>query len=135
LAEPGIEFVIEQSFKPCAFGPVMQVADAEVLLDDVSDFRDGFVALDLQLGQLGGRGVLTHDAIIDLIESQEVPVGLTAIALVRLDIFNLALGMATVNRAVRQKVGIVDRGRSEDGRQHKAVFGIHRNAACSFSPK
>ena len=44
------------------------MADAEVLFDDVSDFGDGLVALELQLGQFGGGGVLAHDAVFDLVQ-------------------------------------------------------------------
>ena len=51
------------------------MADAEVLLDYISDFGDSLVALDLQLGELGGGGVLAYDAIFDLIECQKVTVG------------------------------------------------------------
>ena len=53
----------------------MQVADAEVLLHDISDFGDGFVALDLQLGELGGGGVLAHDVIFDVVEGEKITVG------------------------------------------------------------
>ena len=105
----------------------MQMADAEVLLDDISDFRDGLVALDLELGQLGGGGVLAHDAILDLIERQKVPVGFTGVSLVGVDFLYWLFGMTTVDRAVGQKVGIVDRSGCKGGGQHKAVFGIHRD--------
>ena len=54
----------------------MQMADAEVLLDDVSDFGDELVAVDFELGQLGGGGVLAHDVVFDLVEGEKVPVGL-----------------------------------------------------------
>jgi hypothetical protein len=66
--EPGVEFVLDQGGEPGAFGAVIQVADAEVLFDDVSDFGDGLVALDFQLGQLGVGGVLAHDAIFVFIK-------------------------------------------------------------------
>jgi hypothetical protein len=38
---------------------------------DISDFGDGLVVLDLQLGELGGGGVLAHDAICCLQHSSE----------------------------------------------------------------
>ena len=104
----------------------MQVADAEVLLDDVSDFGDGLVAQDLRVGQLGGGGVLAHDAVVDLIECQEVPVGFSGVAFIGIDLLDLLLGMTTEDGAVGQEVGIVDRGRGECGGQHKAVAGVHR---------
>jgi hypothetical protein len=53
----------------------LQMADAEVLLDDISDFGDGLVALDLQLGELGSGGVLAHDAIFDVVEGEKITVG------------------------------------------------------------
>jgi hypothetical protein len=43
---------------------------------DISDFGDGLVALDLQLGELGGGGVLAHDAIFDVVEGEKVTIGL-----------------------------------------------------------
>ena len=104
----------------------MQVADAEVLLDDISDFGDGLVAQDLRVGQLGGGGVLSHDAIGNLIECQKVPVGFSGVAFIGIDFFDLLFGMTTEGRAVGQEVGIVDRGRREGGGQHKAVAGVHR---------
>ena len=41
---------------------------------DISDLGDGLVALDLQLGELGGGGVFAHDAIFDVVECQKVSV-------------------------------------------------------------
>ena len=76
------------------------MADAEVLLDNVSYFGDGLVALDLQLGELGSGGVLAHDAILDLIECQEVPVGLSGVALVGIDLFDLLFCMTTESGAI-----------------------------------
>jgi hypothetical protein len=38
----------DEGCEPCTFGPVVPVADAEVLFDDVSDFRDSLVALDFE---------------------------------------------------------------------------------------
>ena len=67
----------------------MQVADAEVLFDDVSDFGDGLVTQDLRVGQLGGSGVLTHDAVFDMVKGEKVPVGLSGVALVGKDLFDL----------------------------------------------
>ena len=65
------------------------MADAEVLLDDISDFGDGLVALDLQLGELGGGGVLAHDAIFDVVEGEKITVGFYSVALVGIDLFDL----------------------------------------------
>jgi hypothetical protein len=61
---------------------------------DISDPGDGFVALDLQLGELGGVGVLAHAAIFDVVERQEVTVRLTCVALIGEDLFDLLFGMA-----------------------------------------
>jgi hypothetical protein len=126
LAEPGVELVFDDGGEPGALGAVVQVADAEVLLDDVSDFGDGFVAQDLRVGQLGGGGVLAHDAVFDLIECQEVPVGFSGVAFIGIDFFDPLFGMTTEGRAVGQEVGIVDRSRGEGGGQHKAMAGVHR---------
>jgi hypothetical protein len=102
------------------------MADAEVLLHDISDFGDGLVTQDLRVGQLGGGGVLAHDAVFDLIEGEKVPVGFSGVAFIGIDLFDFLLGMTTERRAVGQEVGIVDRGRSQCGGQHKAVAGVHR---------
>src|SRR5512143_2424295 len=99
----------------------MQVADAEVLLDDVPDFGDELVALDLQVGQLGGGGVLAHDAVFDLVKGEKVPVGFTGVALVGIDLFDFTLGMATESSAIGQEVGIVNRSRGKSSGQHEAV--------------
>src|SRR3972149_6913144 len=101
----------------------MQMADAEVLLDDISDLGYGFVAQDFKLSELGGGGVLAHDAILDLVESQEVPVRLACVALIGVDLFDLLFGMATESGAISQVIGIVHRGRREGGGQHKSVAG------------
>jgi hypothetical protein len=76
-------------FIPRSLSPVMQRANAEVLLDDISDFGDGLVALDLQLGEFGGGGVLAHDAIFDVFEGEKVTVGLSSVSLVGIDLFDL----------------------------------------------
>jgi hypothetical protein len=104
----------------------VQVADAEVLLHDTSDFGDGFVAQDLRVDQVGGGVVFAHDAVSDLIECQEVSVGFSGVAFIGIDLLDLLLGMTTENSAVGQGVGIVDRSRGDSGSQHKAVTGIHR---------
>ena len=101
----------------------MQVADAEVLLHDVSYFGDEPVALDLGFGQLGCGGFLAHDAVFDRIECEKVTVGLSGIALVGIDLFDLLFCMTTERSAIGQKVGIVNRSRGEGSGQHEAVFG------------
>ena len=103
------------------------MADAEVLLDDVSDFGDGLVALDLQLGELGGGGVFAHDAIFDVVEGEKITVGFSSIAFVGIDFFDFLFCMTTESGAIGQEVGIVHRGRCEGGGQHKAVLSIHRS--------
>jgi hypothetical protein len=75
------------------------MADAEVLLDYVSDFGDELIALDLELSQLGGGGVLAHDAVFDLVKGEKIPVGFTGVALIGIDLFDFALGMATESSA------------------------------------
>jgi len=92
LPEPGIEFVFDDGREPGPVSPAMQMADAEVLFHDISDFGDGLVAQDLRLGQLGGGGVLAHDAVFDLIEGEKVPVGLTGVAFIGIDFFDLLFG-------------------------------------------
>jgi hypothetical protein len=126
LPEPAVELVLDDGGKPCPFGPIMQVADAEVLLDDISDFGDGLVALDLQLGELGSGGVLAHDAIFDLIECQKITVRLSSVALVGIDLFDLLFCMTTKSGAIGQEVGIVDRSWCKGGGQHKTVAGVDR---------
>jgi len=104
----------------------MQVADADVLFDNVSDFGDGLVTQDLRAGQLGGGGVFAHDAVFDLVESEKVPVGISGAAFIGIDLLDLPAGVTTESGAVGQEVGIVDRGRSQGGGQHKAMAGVHR---------
>ena len=102
------------------------MADAEVLLDYISDFGDGLVALDLQLGELGGGGVLAHDAIFDVVEGEKVTVGFSSVALVGIDLFDLLFCMTTESGAIGEIVGIVDRSWCKGGGQHKAVAGVDR---------
>ena len=104
----------------------MQMAAAQVLLDDVSDFRDSLVTLDLEVGQLSGGEVLAHDAIRNLIGNQKVQVGFTGVALVGKDPFDLLICMTTESGSIGQEVGIVDRSGCKGGGQHEAVFGIYR---------
>jgi len=104
----------------------MQMAAAQVLLDDVSDFRDSLVTLDLEVGQLSGGEVLAHDAIRNLIGNQKVQVGFTGVALVGIDLFDLLICMTTESGSIGQEVGIVDRSGCKGGGQHKAVVGVHR---------
>lgn len=85
------------------------MADAEAPLKDYRNFKDGFVALDLELDQLNGSGVLAHDAIRYIIENRKIPLALGCIVLVSIDLFGLALGIWTANCAIGQKGGIRDR--------------------------
>ncbi len=82
LSEPDVELVFEAGGEPDPVSPAMQVADAEVLLDDVSDLGDGLVTQDFRVGQLGGGGVFSQDAIRDVVEGEKAPVGLSGVALV-----------------------------------------------------
>jgi hypothetical protein len=125
-SEPGIELVFDDRGEPGSLSSAMQVADAEVLLHNVSNFGDGLVAMDFQLGELSGGGVLAHDAIFNLIEGEEVPVGLTGVSLVGIDLFDLLFCMTTESGAIGEEVGIVHRSWRKRGGQHKAVFSIHR---------
>jgi hypothetical protein len=111
---------------------------------DISDFGDGLVALNLQLGELGGGGVLAHDAIFDLVKCQKVTVWFSftllnpafggfamrnstgQVALAGIGLFYLLFCMTTESGAIGQEVGIVNRGRSEGGSQHKPVAGVNR---------
>ena len=79
-----------------------------------------------KLGELGGGGVLAHDAIFDFVEGQKVPVGFSCVALVGIDLFDLLFCMTTESGAIGEVVGIVDRGRGEGGGQHKTVAGVDR---------
>ena len=126
LSEPAVELVLDDGGKPGSLSPVVQMADAEVLLDDISDFGYELVALDLQLGEFGGGGVLAHDAILDFVESQEVPVRLTCVTLIGVDLFDLLFCMTTESGAIGEVIGIVNRGRREGGGQHKTVAGVDR---------
>jgi hypothetical protein len=80
-------------------GSAVEMADAEVLLNYISDLGDGFVALDLQLGELGGGGVLAHDAIFDVVEGEKVTVGFSSVALVGIDLFDFLFCMTTESGA------------------------------------
>ena len=102
------------------------MADAEVLLDYISDLGDGLVALDLQLGELGGGGVLAHDAIFDVVEGEKVTVGFSSVALVGIDLFDFLFCMTTESGAIGEIVGIVDRSWCKGGGQHKTVAGVDR---------
>ena len=75
LSEPDVELVFDYGSEPGPVSLAMQMADAEVLFHDVSNFGDGLVTQDLRVGQLGGGGVLAHDAILDMVEGEKVPVG------------------------------------------------------------
>ena len=55
----------------------------------------------------------------------EVAVGETGVALVGIDDFDRFIGMATEDRAILQEVGVMDRGRTMDGGQDKAMLGIN----------
>jgi hypothetical protein len=75
LPKAAIELVLDDGGKPCLVGSVVEMADAEVLLNYISDLGDGLVALDLQLGEFGGGGVLANDTIFEVIEGEKITVG------------------------------------------------------------
>ena len=109
LAIPAIESIFLDLWKPGPFGVVLQMADPEVLFDDVSDLGDFFVSFDFQSGQFRRGRILSHDAIGDLVEGQKVPVRLAGVSLVREHLFDGLFGMAAISCTIRQIVGVVDR--------------------------
>jgi len=68
LSKPDVELVFDDGSEPGPVSPALQMADAEVLFHDVSDFGDALATQDLRVGQLGGSGVLTHDAVFDMVK-------------------------------------------------------------------
>jgi hypothetical protein len=88
----------------------MQVADAEVLLDDISDFGDGLVAQDFRVGQRGGRGVLAHVAILDVVEGKKFPVGLSGVALAGKDLFDLLFYVRVNDNLISRESGALQDG-------------------------
>ena len=92
---------------------------------NIAHLGDLFVAFDFPFCELGGGGVFAHDAVGDFVVCEEIAVRKAGVALIGIDDFDPFIGMAAEDRAILEKVGIMDRGRAVDGGQDKAVLGIH----------
>lgn len=109
LPKPGIQVVFHNRCKSCSLGFVVKMTDAKMLRNDVAHLGDHFIAFELSSCELGRGGVFAHDAIGDFVVWEEIAVRQAGIALVGKDDFNRSMGMATDDRAILQKVGVMDR--------------------------
>lgn len=109
---------------------MVKMADAEVLLDDVSDFGDALVPLFFISGQLSAPGRFSHDAVLNLVKAQEVAVFFSKIAFVGKYLFDQVWGMTTPCDAKRQ-IGAVMEGRRGHFRgKDKAITGADDRLRC-----
>jgi len=109
------------------------VADAEVLLHNISDFWYFFVAFYFIFSELGRGWVFSHDAVSNVVEGQKVAVGFSGVSFVGVYFFDGVFAVTAVNGAIRQIVGIMHGSLSQRGGQDKAVIDI--NGGMLFKPK
>ena len=84
LPEHQINLVFHNLGETGSVAIVMQMADAEILFKDVSEFSNGFIALDFRLGQFSIDIVLAHDAVFNIVQGKEVPVRSAGISFIRI---------------------------------------------------
>ena len=80
------------------------MADPEVLLYDISGFRNYLISLYFIFSEFGRSRVFSHDTVSDLIEGQKIPVGFTGISFISIYFFDFLFGMTAVNSTIREEV-------------------------------
>jgi len=74
LPEESVRGIDNQLGEPGPMSMMVKMADAEILFHDVPDLGDGLVPLFLIWGQSGTSSVLSHDAVLDAVKTQKLPV-------------------------------------------------------------
>jgi UDP-glucose-4-epimerase GalE len=125
LAIPAIESIFLDLWEPGPFSVVLQMADAEVLFDNISHLGDSLVTFDFQISKFCRSRIFSHDAVSDFIRGQEITIGHAGVSLVGIDFFDGRFCMFAENGTVIEVIGIVDRSLGQGGRQDEAMVGVH----------
>jgi len=125
LPEQSVQGILDQPGEPGPMSAMMKMADAKILFHHVPDLGDGLVPLYLIRGQLGASGGFSHNAVLDLVHTEKLPVFLSKIALVGKDLLYGILGMTTASDTQREIRAVMERCRGHFRRQDKAITGIY----------
>jgi hypothetical protein len=127
LPKQDIDGVSNQLRKPGPMSEMMKMSDTEVLLNNVTNFRDGLVPFFFIVGQLRSLGRFSHNAVFDLIEAKELAVVFSKIALIRKHLFDRVFGMTTAGDTQGEIGAVMEGSRGDLGGKNKAVTGINRS--------
>lgn len=139
LSEQGIQGILDQSGEPGPMGMMMKMADPKILFHSVPDLGDGLIPLYLIGGQLSIPRGFSHDAVLDLIETQKLSVFLSKIALVGKDLFDRILGMTAASDAQGGEKDCREKrpgsflwpGQSHNGCLRKHALSDQKEVCCS----
>lgn len=124
LPEKGVQGILDQPGEPGSMSVMMQMANAEILFDDVPGFGDGLIPLYLIGGQSSAPRSFSHNAVLDIVKAEKLSVILSKVALVGKDLLDRILSMTTAGDTQREKGAIVEGGRCHFRGQDKAITGI-----------
>jgi len=103
---------------------MVKMTDAEILLNDVTDFRDGLVPLFFISGQFRTRCRFSHDAVFDAVHMQKIPVVFPKISFIGKHLFYRIFGMTTGGDTQREIGAVMVGGRGHFRGKDKTVTGI-----------
>ena len=62
-----------------------QMAQTKILLNDRTLFRNSLVGLFLKMGNLGRRGILAQDAVLDMVQSKRGAIRFPKVPFIRIN--------------------------------------------------
>ena len=127
LPEQGICGIDDQLGESGPMGVMMEMADTEVLFHNVADFGDSLVPFFFVGSQPSASCRLSHDAVLDLVKTEELPVFLSKVALVGKDLLDRILGMTTSGDTEGEIGAVMERSRGHFRGEDKTISGIHRS--------
>ena len=93
------------------------MTQTKILLNNITLLRNLLVAFFLQIGHLGRRGILAHDAVLDMVQTKKGTIRFPKVPFIRINFPDGLLRMTTGSRTVRKIKRIMMRGRGDFGGQ------------------
>ena len=97
--------------EPCAAAIIKQRCDAKILLNYISFFGDGLVAINLGFSERSVDIVFAHNAIGNFIQGEKASVRFAGVAFIGINHLDLLIGMHAVYSGIGQIRRITVKGR------------------------
>jgi hypothetical protein len=127
LPEQGVSGVSDHPREPGPKDIVVEMGHSKILLNDIPDFRDGFVPIYFMLRQFRSSDGLGHDAVGDFVQVEEVSVVVPKIPFIGIHFLNGLIGMTAAGDAKKKKWAVMKGGRGE-GEVGFHYLEVHRSS-------